>query len=94
MTSTHSPWLAEYDDFRHVRSCAIVHCLPDQQVVEGECVPGYLTAASCARLHAVRVADADDECGRGLTVVAAVSTRWECERTRSRRKVIWAELAI
>jgi anti-sigma regulatory factor (Ser/Thr protein kinase) len=38
-------------------------------------------------------ADADDECGRGLTVVAALSTRWGCERTGYRRKVVWSELA-
>ena len=29
-------------------------------------------------------ADADDECGRGLTVVAALSDRWGCERTGRR----------
>jgi anti-sigma regulatory factor (Ser/Thr protein kinase) len=40
-----------------------------------------------------READADDECGRGLTVVAALSTRWGCERTGYRRKRVWAELA-
>jgi anti-sigma regulatory factor (Ser/Thr protein kinase) len=40
-----------------------------------------------------RQADADDECGRGLTVVAALSERWGCERTGHRRKVVWAELA-
>jgi anti-sigma regulatory factor (Ser/Thr protein kinase) len=39
-----------------------------------------------------RDADADDECGRGLTVVAALSTRWGWERTGYRRKVVWAEL--
>lgn len=39
-----------------------------------------------------RDADADDECGRGLTVVAALSTRWGCERTSHRRKRVWAEL--
>ena len=41
-----------------------------------------------------RKADADDECGRGLTVVAALSTRWGRERTGYRRKVVWAELAL
>jgi anti-sigma regulatory factor (Ser/Thr protein kinase) len=41
-----------------------------------------------------REAAEDDECGRGLTVVAALSTRWGCERTGYRRKVIWAELAL
>jgi anti-sigma regulatory factor (Ser/Thr protein kinase) len=41
-----------------------------------------------------RQADADDECGRGLTVVAALSDRWGCERTGHRRKVVWAELAL
>lgn len=38
-------------------------------------------------------ADADGECGRGLVVVAALSTRWGSQRTERRRKVIWAELA-
>jgi anti-sigma regulatory factor (Ser/Thr protein kinase) len=33
------------------------------------------------------------ECGRGLTVVAALSDRWGSERTDDRRKVVWAELA-
>jgi anti-sigma regulatory factor (Ser/Thr protein kinase) len=41
-----------------------------------------------------RVADADAECGRGLTVVAAISDRWGCERTGHRRKVVWAQLAL
>jgi anti-sigma regulatory factor (Ser/Thr protein kinase) len=41
-----------------------------------------------------READAEDECGRGLTVVAAISDRWGCERTGYRRKVVWAELAL
>jgi len=40
-----------------------------------------------------READDDDECGRGLTVLAALSTRWGWERTGYRRKVVWAELA-
>lgn len=40
-----------------------------------------------------RQADADDECGRGLTVVAALAARWGCERTGHRRKVVWAVLA-
>jgi anti-sigma regulatory factor (Ser/Thr protein kinase) len=39
-----------------------------------------------------READADDECGRGLTVIAALSSRWGCERTAYRRKRVWAEL--
>jgi anti-sigma regulatory factor (Ser/Thr protein kinase) len=39
-----------------------------------------------------READADDECGRGLTVVAALSERWGWERTGSHRKVVWAEM--
>ncbi|MGH3159090.1 MAG: ATP-binding protein [Streptosporangiaceae bacterium] len=43
---------------------------------------------------APRAADTDDECGRGLTVVAALSTRWGCARTGYRRKVVWAELAL
>ena len=41
-----------------------------------------------------READADAECGRGLTVVAALSDRWGCQRTGYRRKVVWAELAL
>jgi anti-sigma regulatory factor (Ser/Thr protein kinase) len=40
-----------------------------------------------------RKADADDECGRGLTVVAALAERWGWERTGHHRKVVWAELA-
>jgi anti-sigma regulatory factor (Ser/Thr protein kinase) len=40
-----------------------------------------------------READADSECGRGLTVVGALSDRWGWERTGHRRKVVWAELA-
>jgi anti-sigma regulatory factor (Ser/Thr protein kinase) len=41
-----------------------------------------------------READADDECGRGLTVVAALADRWGWERTGPGRKVVWAELAL
>jgi anti-sigma regulatory factor (Ser/Thr protein kinase) len=41
-----------------------------------------------------RQASADDECGRGLAVVAALSARWGCERTGCLRKVVWAELAL
>jgi anti-sigma regulatory factor (Ser/Thr protein kinase) len=41
-----------------------------------------------------READADDECGRGLTVVEALSDRWGWERTGHDRKVVWAELAL
>jgi anti-sigma regulatory factor (Ser/Thr protein kinase) len=41
-----------------------------------------------------READADDECGRGLTVVAALSDRWGWKRTGHNRKVVWAELAL
>ncbi len=41
-----------------------------------------------------REAGDDDECGRGLTVIAALSTRWGCERTGYRRKVVWAEIAL
>ena len=41
-----------------------------------------------------RDADASDECGRGLTVVAALSNRWGTERTGYNRKVVWAELAL
>jgi anti-sigma regulatory factor (Ser/Thr protein kinase) len=40
-----------------------------------------------------REAGTDDECGRGLTVVAALSTRWGCERTGCQSKRVWAELA-
>ena len=42
----------------------------------------------------LRVADADAECGRGLTVVAAISHRWGFERIGHRRKVVWAQLAL
>ncbi|HEY3732880.1 MAG TPA: ATP-binding protein [Streptosporangiaceae bacterium] len=41
-----------------------------------------------------REAGADDEGGRGLAVVAALSSRWGCERTDYRRKRVWAELAL
>jgi anti-sigma regulatory factor (Ser/Thr protein kinase) len=41
-----------------------------------------------------RQAGTDDECGRGLAVVAALSTLWGCERTGYRHKVVWAELAL
>jgi anti-sigma regulatory factor (Ser/Thr protein kinase) len=41
-----------------------------------------------------REAGTDDECGRGLTVVAALSDRWGWERTGHRRKVVWAVLAL
>jgi len=41
-----------------------------------------------------READPDAECGRGLTVVAALSDRWGWERTGYNRKVVWAELAL
>ena len=39
-------------------------------------------------------ADPDAECGRGLTVVAALADRWGCERTGHRRKVVWAAMEI
>jgi anti-sigma regulatory factor (Ser/Thr protein kinase) len=42
----------------------------------------------------LRQADPGDECGRGLTVVAALSERWGWERTGYNRKVVWAELLI
>jgi len=41
----------------------------------------------------VREASADDECGRGLAVVDALSARWGSERTAHQHKVVWAELA-
>ena len=41
-----------------------------------------------------READADGECGRGLTVVAALADRWGWERTGDHRKVVRAELAV
>jgi serine/threonine-protein kinase RsbW len=40
-----------------------------------------------------RQAGDDDECGRGLTVVAALGDRWGWERTGYRRKVVWSQLA-
>jgi anti-sigma regulatory factor (Ser/Thr protein kinase) len=36
----------------------------------------------------------DDECGRGLIVVAALSARWHWERTERGHKVVSAELAL
>jgi len=39
-------------------------------------------------------ATSDAECGRGLTVVAALSDSWGSKRTNDRRKVVWAELRI
>jgi len=47
----------------------------------------------CPRDLEPREPDADDECGRGLTVVAALSDRWGWERTGHHRKVVWAEPA-
>ena len=41
-----------------------------------------------------READADDECGRGLTVVAALADHWGWERAGHNRKVVWAELGV
>jgi len=41
-----------------------------------------------------READASDESGRGLAVVAALADRWGWERTGHHRKVVWAELAV
>jgi len=38
--------------------------------------------------------DEDDEAGRGLTLVAALSNRWGFDRTGYRRKSVWAELAL
>jgi anti-sigma regulatory factor (Ser/Thr protein kinase) len=42
----------------------------------------------------LRDADSDDECGRGLAVIAGLSNRWGFERTGYRRKVVRAELAL
>ena len=41
-----------------------------------------------------READASAECGRGLTVVAALSTRWGSNRTSYQHKVVWSELDL
>lgn len=41
-----------------------------------------------------RRAGDDDECWRGLAVVAAYSTRWGFERTGYRQKVVRAEIAL
>jgi len=41
-----------------------------------------------------REAGPSAECGRGLTVVAALSDRWGWERTGYNRKVVWTELAL
>jgi anti-sigma regulatory factor (Ser/Thr protein kinase) len=38
--------------------------------------------------------DAGAECGRGLTVVAALSDQWGCHRTSRHHKVVWARLAL
>src|SRR5579863_10112257 len=43
---------------------------------------------------APREADPDAECGRGLTVVAALSDHRSSERTGHHRKVVWAKLAL
>jgi hypothetical protein len=40
-----------------------------------------------------REAGADDECGRGLGVVAALCDRWGWQRTGDGRKVVWAQIA-
>jgi hypothetical protein len=44
-------------------------------------------------LHYHEVND-DDECGRGLGVVAALSQRWGVVRTGSHSKAVWAELVV
>jgi hypothetical protein len=49
--------------------------------------PKKLIFVICLRVN-------EAECGRGLTVVAALSDRWGQERTGQRRKVVWAELAL
>jgi len=41
-----------------------------------------------------READADAECGRGLTVVAALTDRWGSNRTSYQHKVVWSELDL
>jgi anti-sigma regulatory factor (Ser/Thr protein kinase) len=41
-----------------------------------------------------READASDERGRGLTVVAALSDQWGWKRTGGRCKIVWAELVL
>lgn len=41
-----------------------------------------------------RHAGPDAECGRGLTVVTALTHHWGCQRTSPRSKVVWAELAL
>ena len=41
-----------------------------------------------------REAGTDAECGRGLTVVAALSDRWGSKRTGHSHKAVWAELAL
>jgi anti-sigma regulatory factor (Ser/Thr protein kinase) len=39
-------------------------------------------------------ADDEAECGRGLLVVQASSTRWGVKRTGYNRKVVWCELRV
>lgn len=41
-----------------------------------------------------REPDPEAECGRGLTVVAALADRWGWERAGHHRKIVWAELRI
>ena len=47
-----------------------------------------------ADLHPEAEASDDAEHGRGLGVVAALSTRCGSERTAIDRKIVWAELAL
>jgi anti-sigma regulatory factor (Ser/Thr protein kinase) len=39
-----------------------------------------------------READDESECGRGFTVIEAISHRWGFRRTRHSQKVVWCEL--
>jgi hypothetical protein len=73
--------------------------LPDRPPVALRLLPGE----TCLMIEAwdmsprdlePRQASPDDECGRGLAVVAGLSARWGCERIGSGQKVVWAEIAL
>jgi anti-sigma regulatory factor (Ser/Thr protein kinase) len=93
------------DDAEMIVSELITNAI-DASVVLPECPPVSLRLLATEKSLVIEVWDQSpldlepreaapgDECGRGLTVVAALSDRWGCERTGQRRKVVWAVLAI